>query len=191
MEQALTTAKRWLEAARQRDAAYANRKRKDASYEVGDQVLLSTKNLRLKASGTRKLLPRYIGPFAATKVVNAVAYELHLPATLQCHNVFHVGLLRRYNPSAEAQMPPMPEVIDGEPEFEVEKILEHRQRGKGRHRQTWYLLRWKGYSTDYDTWEPDTNLTSCRELLQEYWKTKDPSPGGKDAVKTTRPHLRE
>jgi hypothetical protein len=175
MQTALSLAKKSLQAAQQRDVANANRKRRHVEYKVGDQVLLSTKNLKLKSHGTRKLLPRYIGPFTITKAINATAYKLHLPINLKCHNVFHTSLLKRYNPSANKEMPPLPEVIDGNAEFEVESILGHDLRGTGKHKKTWYRVHWKGYSHDYDMWEPEANLTNCPELLRDYWQNTDPN----------------
>ena len=60
MQHALSEAKWCLHAAQQRDKAAADKRRNDREFHVGDQVLLSTHNLRLK-TGSRKLLPRYIG----------------------------------------------------------------------------------------------------------------------------------
>jgi hypothetical protein len=171
MQLALTTAKQSLQAAQQRDTHHANKKRRDMRLKVGDYVLLSTKNLKLKASGSRKLLPRFIGPFPVTKVINNVAYRIHLPVGLRCHNVFHVNLLEKYIEGVTKTPLPLPEVIDDTPEWEVEKILEHKTTGKQRHKKTWYLIRWKGFDATYDTWEPEKNLTNCSQLLQEY-KTK-------------------
>lgn len=48
-------------------------------------------------------------------------------------------------------------------EFEVDQLLKHKkQRGK-----TLYLVRWKGYNKDYDTWEKEENL-NCPEILVAY-----------------------
>lgn len=35
-----------------------------------------------------------------------------------------------------------------------------------------YHVTWKGYSPDDSTWEPSSNLTSCEELLVEFFKSK-------------------
>ena len=63
--QALTDrARKCLVAARQRQKAFADAKRTERTFSVGDQVLLSTKNMNLKhAERSRKLLPRWVGPF--------------------------------------------------------------------------------------------------------------------------------
>ena len=47
---------------------------------------------------------------------------------------------------------PPPELVDGEEEFEVENILGHRYFGRRRNLQ--YLIKWKGYPTADNTWEP-------------------------------------
>ena len=65
------------------------------SFEVGDQVLLSTAHLRRAGAG-RSLLLRFIGPHKVVKRVGQVAYELNLPASMKMHDVFRVSLLRPY-----------------------------------------------------------------------------------------------
>jgi hypothetical protein len=92
MVQGLADAKKCLEAARQRYVKYADPHRRNVKYGEGDAVLLSTKNIKLKSpNGSRKLLPRWIGPFTVTQIINPVAYKLELPPTMaRIHNVFHV-----------------------------------------------------------------------------------------------------
>jgi hypothetical protein len=93
-ELSLAQAKSCLLAAQSRQRAYANTKRRDVSFSVGEEVLLSTRNLKLKvvAANARKLLPNFLGPFTVVKRVNAVAYKLGLPETMKVHIVFHVSI---------------------------------------------------------------------------------------------------
>ncbi|KAJ3360902.1 Trefoil factor 3 [Allomyces javanicus] len=56
---------------------------------------------------------------------------------------------------------------DGEEEFEVEKILDHKAKKDG---QMMYYLKWKGYAIDDATWE-DTDCL-CEDLLRDYWAKK-------------------
>ena len=77
---------------RDRYKSYADAKRSDPTYSVGDLVLLSTSNLN-KHHLQRKLYPKFVGPFKIISKVNDVAYRLELPATMPIHNVFHVNLL--------------------------------------------------------------------------------------------------
>ncbi|CAI7734708.1 unnamed protein product [Closterium sp. NIES-53] len=100
-------------------------KHREVSFEVGDKVLLSTKNIRLKIPGSQKLFPRWIGPFEVFKRVGVVAYKLKLPDTLQIANVFHVSLLNKY--VAEGKYLPPPTILLGEELFyAVERVLMHR-----------------------------------------------------------------
>ena len=69
IKDAITRARSALEEARARMVKYANRIRKEALiYEVGDAVMLSTKNLKIKRP-SRKLDHKFIGPFRVEKVV--------------------------------------------------------------------------------------------------------------------------
>jgi len=63
-------------------------------------------------------------------------------------------------------MLPKPVIIEGEEEFEVEKILNKRMvRGKEK-----FLVRWKGYTAEEDTWENKENLENVKELVEEFEK---------------------
>ncbi|CAB4391838.1 unnamed protein product [Rhizophagus irregularis] len=53
-------------------------------------------------------------------------------------------------------------------EYTVEKVLEHRFK-KGKLQ---YLLKWKGWSSEYNTWENHTNVFADK-LIKEYWKKVD------------------
>lgn len=39
-------------------------------------------------------------------------------------------------------------------------------------KQVLFLVKWKGYGEEDNTWEPRTNLTNAKELLKEYEATK-------------------
>lgn len=66
---------------------------------------LSSKNLPLQTE-SRKLAPRFIGPFKVEKIINPNAVRLHLPASLRVHPVFHVSLLKPVTESPH--QPPAP-----------------------------------------------------------------------------------
>jgi hypothetical protein len=138
--------------------------RREVTFDEGQEVLLSSKHINIQHSGSRKLLPRYIGPFKILKKIGPVAYKLQLPANMKCHNVFHVSLLHAYRKSGRYQPPPPPLLIDGEYEYEVADILKHRGT---RRRQ--FLVAWKNYTAEHNTWEPEANLANCADLLQKYW----------------------
>ena len=181
IQSAIKTAKITLEKSQQRQKKYADTKRQEMRFKVGDSVLLKTTNLKLKTGGTKKLLPRFIGPFKIIQQINAVAFKLDLPRNLRYHPVFHASLLRHYTENATCKAPPLPVIIDGELEYEVEDIIDHRPiefhtRTDGRKRKTSkttqleYRVRWKNYSAVDDTWEPEDNLKNCAEVLTTYKK---------------------
>ena len=64
----------------------------------------------------------------------------------------------------QKKIPPKPVIIEGEEEFEVEKILNKRTiRGKEK-----FLVRWKDYMAEEDTWESRENLENAKELVEEF-----------------------
>jgi hypothetical protein len=127
LQSSLSFARKCLIAAQQRQKALADKNRIETTLKVGDKVLLSTKYLNLKHSKkSRKLLPKWIGPF---EVVQVVAYKLKMNPGWRVHLVFHVSLLEPYRESGRVQPPPPPIKMEGALEYEVESILEHRFRG--------------------------------------------------------------
>ena len=172
LEQALMKARSNLLAAQQRQKAYADSKRSEVSVRVGQEVLLSTQNINLKSPGTKKLLPKWLGPFVVTQAVNDVAFRLDLPPQMKrLHPVFHASLLKPYYSSGKRQPPPPPELSEeGDLVFEVEALLDRREIRHKRHKPiVEYKIRWKGYDDKNDSWEPESNL-NCPELLAEFEK---------------------
>ncbi|XP_072318291.1 chromodomain Y-like protein [Eucyclogobius newberryi] len=49
--------------------------------------------------------------------------------------------------------------------YEVERIVDRRRSGQG---QVQYLVRWRGYGSDCDTWEPEEHLETCSPHVQEF-----------------------
>jgi hypothetical protein len=101
-------------------------------YKEGDQVWLEGKNLRINQP-TSKLVPRRHGPFKITQVMSAVNYRLELPTQWSIHPVFHIDLLTLYKETimhGPNFTRPTPELIDGEEEYSVEKILDSRHFGR-------------------------------------------------------------
>ena len=139
-------------------------------FEVGDKVWLDARNLHLKS--TRKLTPRRLGPFEIIEEISPVVYKLRLPSAWRIHDVFHALLLTPQVVTSEYGVPatpPLPELVDGEPEFEVENILRHKH--IGRKKELRYLVQWHGYSRAESTWEPEEHLKNAPEVLEAYKST--------------------
>ncbi len=130
-----------------RDIVHADRARRAADITVGDKVLLSTANLRLKYASD-KLRPRFIGPFSVLQQVGKNAFKLDLPEHYQLHPVINVGKMRKY--FGARMVPAAVDLEDGE-HFEVERILTHRETPRQRE----YLVRWAGYDASEDMFVPE------------------------------------
>ena len=117
--------------AQQWQKAYFDKHHRDLQFGVGESVLLSTKNVQLATEGGRKLAQRWMGPFRVAARVGPVAYRLDLPAHWKIHNVFHVSLLKQFkgDPTREVA-DPLPILVDGSEEWEVEQIVKHRGKGE-------------------------------------------------------------
>uniref|UniRef100_A0A8C6NPQ6 Gypsy retrotransposon integrase-like protein 1 n=1 Tax=Nothobranchius furzeri TaxID=105023 RepID=A0A8C6NPQ6_NOTFU len=153
---------------------HRRRHRPGPVFQPGDRVWLSTANLRFPA-GSRKLSPRFLGPFPVRDVLGPVAYRLRLPSTLKVHPVFHVSQLKPVVSSPLHPPParvPTPRDVDGDPVYTVRKILDARRRGRG-----WqYLVDWQGYGPEERSWEPARSFLDP-SLLADFWSRR-PGPSG-------------
>src|SRR5882672_5062633 len=136
-------------------------------FNEGDKVWLERTHLRLPYD-TMKLAPRQYGPFKVAAKISDVAYWLKLPDTWKIHNVFHASLLTPYKDTDKHGpnfLEPPPDLIDGEEEWEIKKILGHRTYRKKKQ----YLIQWKGYAPAHDSWIDESGL-HAPELLADYKK---------------------
>ena len=86
---------------RDRQRSYADNRRRDLQFKIGDRVFLKISPLkgifRFRRPG--KLSLRFIGPYEIVSKVGLVAYRLKLPLELsRIHDTFHVLMLRKYIP---------------------------------------------------------------------------------------------
>jgi len=149
----------------------ADRSRKEAEeYRVGDKVLISTKDfsMELRKRAMKKLMEKFIEPYVVKKIVSENAVELELPAVLRIHPVVNVRRIVKYKEQVEEQkkiLPP-PVKVAGEKEYEVEEILD-RQEKRGK---TKYLVKWKGYMAEGNTWKGLENLKNTERKIEEFEK---------------------
>ena len=73
---------------------YANRRRCPVTIRVGDYVWVRTDHVCMPQHLTRKLAPKFMGPYRVLRAINAVAFEVELPDTCSIHNVFHASQLK-------------------------------------------------------------------------------------------------
>ena len=141
-----------------------------AQFRLREQVWLDASHLKLPHQKA-KLTPKRLGPFKVIQEISPVAYRLELPPNWRIHDVFHASLLTPYHETT-AHGPnftrPPPDLIDGEEEYEVERIVAHRQHGRSRQLQ--YLIKWKGYPESNNTWEP-ADQVHAPEIIKHYQST--------------------
>ncbi|KAE8260696.1 hypothetical protein A4X09_0g7746 [Tilletia walkeri] len=149
---------------------YADKRRMDLNFNIGDYVLLSTEHIKTTRP-SKKLDFRRAGPFKILSKVGKVSYKLDLPSSMSgLHPVFHISLLEPYHDPASgyslprAPAPPPPDIINDQPEYEVEAILSKRTY----RRQVQYLVKWAGYPLYDATWESVDNLTNSQRLIQAF-----------------------
>src|SRR5229473_5796158 len=103
-----------------------------SSFLVGTQVWLEGTHLCLPYQAT-KLAPKHYGPFEIIREVSPVAYQLRLPAAWNIHDVFHASLLSSYR-EMDAHGPnysrPSPDLIKGEEEYEVKRVINYQCSGR-------------------------------------------------------------
>ena len=112
-----------------------------------------------------KLDPKYFGPFTVLARTRGGTYTLR----------DMVGELYHRNVS-----PSQLKLVSGEtastsdsPEYVVEAIVDHR----GYPNNYEYKIKWKGYPSSDNTWEPSSNLTNCQESIETYWKIRGKAKG--------------
>jgi hypothetical protein len=148
-----------------------NKKHQSISFPVGSKVYLRLGHgYKLQGIPKAKLGLQRVGPFIILSKVGSQAYELQLPQDWKIHPVISVAQLEpfREDPFERQQPAPPPVTVEGEEEYEVESIIKTAMRGRGRQRRLYYLVRWKGYGPEHDSWVPEENMANSEELVREF-----------------------
>ena len=114
-----------LMTAQSRQKSYANKRRQELQFQMGDQVFLKISPMKevMRFRKKGKLSPRYIGPFPIVKRVQTVAYKLDLPPELQdIHPIFHISMLKKYVLNTSHILPDIPVVLDNHLNYEEQPV---------------------------------------------------------------------
>ena len=156
---------------------FANPKRNDPpTFSIGDKVILSTLHRRKdyksqKHHRAAKFMPRYDGPYQIIDVhPEASTVTLEMPNAPNLFPTFHISNIKPWFPNDDEKFPsrtleqPGPIDVNGQEEFLVDSIIDHRKIGRG-HR---YLVHFKGYGPESDRWISGRELDK-NEALDIYW----------------------
>jgi hypothetical protein len=164
-----------LEEAQTRMKLYYDRNRPVQTFEVGDKVMISSKNLDIQhlgviSSGSTKLSPLWIGPYPVLAKTSIDTYKLQLPIGLRLHPEFHTSLLKPYFKDLDPDRinPPNEGMIQAGGEsgaFLIEDVIGHKKvKGK-----IHYLVKWLGYPDENNSWEPlQSILKPAGGLINNY-----------------------
>jgi hypothetical protein len=146
-----------------REKSYADHRRIELNFEVGDLVCLKLSPMRglrrFKVRG--KLAPRFIGPFKILEKRGEVAYQLELPPQLfGVHDVFHISQLKKSLRVPEEQIP----MEDSDAKEDVSyqeypiKILDTSERVMRNKKINMCKVQWYHHTKEEATWEREEGL---------------------------------
>ncbi|XP_074299793.1 uncharacterized protein LOC141630960 [Silene latifolia] len=152
-----------MRAAQDRQKSYADLRRSDIEFAVGDKVLLKVSPMRgvMRFGKRGNLSQKFISPYEILSRFGEVAYRLALPPALdRVHNVFHVSQLHKYvsDPSyvLEAEMI---ELDDALTYVKMpNEILDQRVRKTRRSETVLVKVLWSNHLVEEATWEADETM---------------------------------
>ena len=146
---------------------------KPRSYAPGKKVWLNSKYIKTKRN--RKLEAKFFGPFRVLHPVGKQAYKLELPRKWRIHDVFHVSLLEQdtTRKGREFSVPEFELEPGDDKEYKVEAIRDsavYAKEADGHLSGLYYLVAWKGYPEEENTWEPSSAVIYLRKMVSTFYK---------------------
>ncbi|KAL1207318.1 hypothetical protein V5N11_020118 [Cardamine amara subsp. amara] len=142
---------------------YADKRRKELEFEVGDNVYLKMALLRgpNRSITATKLSPRYMGPFRVVERVGPVAYRLELPEIMQAfHKVFDVSMLKKCLHRDEEVLAEIPPDLQANMTAETRplRVLDRKISELRRKRIPMMRVLWDCNGVHEETWEPEARM---------------------------------
>ena len=152
-----------LKIASDRQKSYADLKRKDIEFEIGDKVFLKVSPWKkvLWFGRKGKLSPRFIGLYEIIERIGPIAYRLLLPPELEkIHDVFHVLMLRRYRSDPSHVISPSEIEIQSDITYEEKLICILACEIKELRNKKISLVKvmWHWHGIEEATWEPEDTV---------------------------------
>ncbi|XP_073294470.1 uncharacterized protein [Primulina huaijiensis] len=165
MEQKVKLIQQRLKSAQDRQAAYANKRRRPLEFQQGDRVFLKVSPFRgtVRFGMKGKLAPRYVGPYEILQRIGTLD-RLALPPSLSgIHDVFHVSMLWKYEPGPSHVLDISEVQLDPDVSY-VERpvcILDRSERKLRSKLIPIVKVQWEHRGVEEATWEAERHM---REL---------------------------
>ena len=169
-----------------------NKRVKPRSYSPGKKVWFNSKYIKTKRN--RKLEAKCFGPFRVFYPVGKQAYKLELSKKWRIYYVFHVSLLkqditRKRRVDNETKL----DVGNDSGKYEVEAIWDSavyaRESESGHLPGLYYLISWKGYLEEENTWKPASAVQHLRKLISSFYKDHLDKPTATSPAIDTAPPM--
>ena len=158
---------------------YYDRQHQPKSFKVRDMVNIRLhRGYTLPAVTNKKLQQQFAGLLKVIKRVGRLAYKLDVPPNWNIHPVISIAHLepasRQCDDPYDRPRPDHPEPVhvEGDTEtmksWELEAILSRRTTIRREEQIIQYLVRWKGYGPEWDTWMDLDELENAKELVKEF-----------------------
>jgi hypothetical protein len=157
---------------------YADLKRIEREFQVGDMVYLRLQPLGTNAFGihhSMKLATRFYGPFKILERIGQVTYKLQLPVSANIHPVFHVSQLKKHLGAKVVPRSNLPLVTkEGYLKTESVEVLDTRALSRNDNIVTQWRIKWHNLSKDQATWEDKLFIKATfpdfyNRIIREWW----------------------
>ncbi|GBG82512.1 hypothetical protein CBR_g34889 [Chara braunii] len=153
----------------------ANRRRVPCPIRAGDLVWVSAEEFALEQDVSRKLLPKWFGPWSVTAAAgdepDGPSFVINIPEHLTVHLVFHASKLATYTPTKSDDFPGRrsqdPPSMDGHQE--VDRVISDRKYGS-KPRQ--YKVTFKACDRDDTRWISCADLKASAPLIYAHYEKR-------------------
>uniref|UniRef100_A0A388KJG1 Tf2-1-like SH3-like domain-containing protein n=1 Tax=Chara braunii TaxID=69332 RepID=A0A388KJG1_CHABU len=185
----LAQARTNMQKAQVRMQQQANRRRVPCPIRVGDRVWVSSEEFALEQDVSRKLLPKWFGPWTVTSAAgdepDGPSFVIDIPEHLTVHPVFHASKLATYTPAKSDDFPGRrsqdPPSMDGHQE--VDRVISDRKYGS-KPRQ--YKVTFRACDPDDTRWISGADLKASAPLIYAHYERQRLAKGPPRPAPPTR-----